>query len=171
MNRFPAMETACSVAFPPSTQYQREANMRHVTVYSILLAAIFLFSSATQGAGPVFDGNFWRACPDETKNFFVHGIMGGILLGQDRVIRYGLPDKAAQSVDADCQRVVVGVVNSLERQMESWDRDYFVKALDAFYSDPDHRSLDIRWAVMVVMLELHDAKPEEIEKAPPESSR
>ena len=139
--------------------------MKHATISMILLTTIFLFSSATQGADPVFDGNYWRACPDEVKSFFVHGVMGGILLGQDRVIRYGLPDNGDRSVDADCQRAVVGVVNGLERQIESWDRDRFVQALDTFYDDPDHRGLNIKWAVMVVMLEFHGAGTEDIDGA------
>ena len=131
--------------------------------------AIFIIviccTTAASGAENAYDGHYWRECPTEMKHLFVHGVMSGVLLGQDRVIRYGLADQAAQTVDPQCQQAVEGVVNSLERQIENWDRDRFLEAIDAFYSDPDHLDLNVRWAMMVVMLELHGAAPEDIQKA------
>jgi len=130
-----------------------------------IFTVVFCCTAAASGADNGFDGHYWRESPVEIKHLFVHGVMSGVLLGQDRVVRYGLADQSTQSVDPQCQRAVVGVVNTLERQIENWDRDRFLEALDAFYSDPDHLDLNVRWAVMVVMLELHGAAPEDIQKA------
>lgn len=130
-----------------------------------IVTAVFCCTAAARGADNGYDGHYWRKCPTETKHLFVHGVMSGVLLGQDRVIRYGLADQSTQAVDPQCQQAVVGVVNSLERQIENWDRDRFLEALDTFYSDPDHLDLNVRWAVMAVMLELHGAAPEDIQNA------
>jgi len=130
-----------------------------------IFIVVFCCTASASGADNGYDGHYWRKCPAEIKHLFVHGVMSGVLLGQDRVIRYGLEDQSTQTVDPQCQRTVVGLVNSLERQIETWDRNRFVEALDSFYKDPDHLDLNVRWAVMVVMLELHGAAPEDVQNA------
>lgn len=130
-----------------------------------MLAIAVCCAAAASRAENGYDGHYWRQCPLEAKQIFVHGVMSGVLLGQDRVIRYGLADRSSQSLDPQCHKAVVGVVNSLERQIENWDRDRFLEALDLFYEDPQHLDLDLRWAAMVVMLKLQGAAPEAIQGA------
>jgi hypothetical protein len=125
----------------------------------------FGIATTAGGADRPYDGHYWRKCPAEEKRLFVHAVMSGVLLGQDRVIRYGQADRGEKAVSPACQRAVVGVVNSLERQIERWDRNRFLEAMDHFYSDPDHLDLDLRWAVMVVMMKLQGAAAEDVQNA------
>jgi hypothetical protein len=92
--------------------------------------------------------------------------MEGVLLGQDRVIGYALLNNHTSIASPECQRGITGIVNTLERQIEKWDRTRFVEALDHFYDDADNRALTIKWAVRVVMLELHGAHLETLDGAP-----
>lgn len=126
---------------------------------------VLSIAATAGGASAPYDGHYWQRCSTEEKLLFVHGVMNGVLLGQDRVVRYGQADRGAKSMAPDCQRAVVGIVNTLERQIEQWDRKRFLEALDAFYEDPNHRDLNLRWAVMVVMLKLQGASPEDVQDA------
>jgi hypothetical protein len=89
--------------------------------------------------------------------------MGGILLGQDRLVRYATVNQGQSRFSIECQRALVGMANGLERQIENWDRERLVAALDQFFEDPGNRPLDVKWALLAVMLEMRDAPPEEIE--------
>ncbi len=134
--------------------------------FGIATVTLVLSIAATAGsASTPYDGHYWQRCSTEEKLLFVHGVMSGVLLGQDRVVRYGQADRGAKAMAPDCQRAVVSVVNALERQIERWDRKRFLEALDAFYKDPNHLDLDLRWAVMVVMLKLQGASPEDVQDA------
>jgi hypothetical protein len=119
-----------------------------------------------QNSDTVYDGHYWRQCRPDVKLLFVDGVMEGVLLGQDRVIGYALLTNNTSIASPECQRGITSIVNTLERQIEKWDRKRFVAALDHFYDDADNRSLTIKWAVRVVMLELHGAHQETIEDAP-----
>jgi len=141
--------------------------MKPTMFHAAILITIFLVPTTARTAETIYDGSYWRSSPLEVKRLYVQGVVGGVLLGQDRVVRYGLPDEGTQAVAPECHRAVVRIVNTLERQIENWDYNKMVEALDAFYSDPAHRALHIRWAVMVVMLEMQGASPEEIKDLPP----
>ena len=133
---------------------------------TIAMVTLTFSIAATVGeAESLYNGHYWRKCPTEEKFLFAHAVMSGVLLGQDRVIRYGQADRGAKAVPPECQRAVVGVVNALERQIERWDRNRFLEAMDGFYDDPDHLDLDLRWAVMVVMMKLQGASPEDVQDA------
>jgi hypothetical protein len=130
---------------------------------SIAMVTLFLsFAVIAEAADTAFDGHYWRTCSRDAKRLFVHGVMNGILLGQDRVVRYGQADQGAKALAPECERAVVGVANVLERQIGKWDRQRFLEALDTFYKDPAHLDLDLRWAVMVVMLKMSGADPQDI---------
>ena len=128
----------------------------------IAMVTLFLSIAAiAEAAATTFDGHYWQRCSADEKRLFVHGVMNGILLGQDRVVRYGQADQGAKALVPECQRAVVSVVNVLERQIGKWDRQHFLEALDTFYRDPDHLDLDLRWAVMVVMQKFSGTAPED----------
>jgi len=138
----------------------------------IVLAVMFLLSTTATagGADIVYDGHYWRKCSVEEKRLFIHGVMVGVLLGQDRVIRYGQADRGAKALSPACQHAVVGVVNTLERQIEKWDRNGVLRALDAFYDDSGHLDLNLKWAVMVAMAQLQGAAPENVQDATGQNS-
>ncbi len=136
--------------------------MNRIAFASAIVTALILFSSTAKGADTVYDGNYWQQCPPDVKHLFVNGVMGGVLIGQDRVAGHALMNNGPSAVSPDCNRAVVSVVNALERQIEKWDRNRFVEALDAFYEDPDNRILNVKWAVLVVMLEMRGAPQDEI---------
>ena len=136
--------------------------MNRIALAFAILTAFGLFSSTVLCAGTVYDGNYWQQCPPEVKHLFVRGVMSGVLVGQDRVVGYALMNKGPSSVSPECHQAVVRVVNTLERQIEKWDRNDFVEALDDFYDDPANRMLNVNWAVLVVMLEMRGAPQDEI---------
>ena len=138
--------------------------MNRNIVFLLTVLATLTASSAILPADTDFDGHFWETCPPQVKQFYVQGVLSGILLGQDRVVRYGLPDNGTSKLSPACHRAIVGVVNALERQIGRWDHNRLVGALDAFYRKPENRSLGLQWAVMVVMLEMHGAPPEDIQE-------
>ena len=130
---------------------------KHLRIAMVTL--LLSITAIAEAADTTFDGHFWRKCSADEKRLFVHGVMNGILLGQDRVVRYGQADQGTKALAPDCQRAVVGIANVLERQIGTWDQQRFLEALDTFYDDPEHLDLDLRWAVMVVMLKLSGAAP------------
>ena len=137
-----------------------------MTCKQLSIAMITLFFSIAviaEAAETVFDGHYWRKCSTDEKRLFVHGVMNGILLGQDRVVRYGQADQGAKALAPECQRAVVGIANVLERQIGKWDRQRFLEALDTFYKDTEHLDLNLRWAVMVVMQKLQGAAPDDVQ--------
>jgi len=139
-------------------------------IRSILISVIILIlmplTTLAQNGGTVYDGHYWQQCRPDVKHLLVHGVMEGVLLGQDRIIGYALLNKNTSIASPECQRAITGIVNTLERQIEKWDRNRFVEALDHFYNDADNRALLIKWAVRVVMLEMHGADQETFEDAP-----
>ena len=131
---------------------------------SIAMVTLFLsIAVIAEAADTAFDGHYWRKCSTDEKRLFVHGVMNGILLGQDRVVRYGQADQGAKTLAPECQRAVVGIANVLERQIGKWDRQRFLEALVIFYKDSEHLDLNLRWAVMVVMQKLQGAAPDEVQ--------
>lgn len=136
--------------------------MNRIAFASAMVTALLLFSATVQSAVTVHDGHYWQQCPPDVKHLFVNGVMGGVLVGQDRVVAYALMKKGPSAVSPECHRAVVSVVNALERQIEKWDRNRFVEALDNFYDDPDNLALTVKWAVLVVMLEMRGAPQDEI---------
>lgn len=136
--------------------------MHRTAFASAIVTVLILLSTTAQGTDAVYDGHYWQQCPPDVKHLFVNGVMGGVLVGQDRVVGHALMNKGPSAVSPECHRAVVSVVNSLERQIEKWDRNLFVKALDNFYNNPDNLDLNMKWAVLVVMLELRGAPQDEI---------
>lgn len=136
--------------------------MNRIAFAAAIVITFFLFSSTVQSAETVYDGNYWQQCPIEIKHLFVRGVMSGVLVGQDRVVAYALINKGPSTVSPECHRAVVRVVDTLERQIEKWDRNRFVEAMDDFYADTDNRMLNVHWAVLVVMLEMRGAPQDEI---------
>jgi hypothetical protein len=119
-----------------------------------LLLSFIALVSTLEGAQAPFDGTYWRACPLEVKRFYIQGAVSGILLGQDRMVQQGLPGEEASPLTPECHRAVVALADRLERQVAGWDAERLVAALDAFYADPDHLPLGVKWALMAVLLEL-----------------
>ena len=138
--------------------------MNRTAFASAIVTTLILFSTAVQGADTVYDGNYWQQCAPDVKHLFVDGVMGGILVGQDRVVGHALLNKGSSAVSPECQKAVISVVNSLERQIEKWDRIQFVGALDKFYEDSDNIGLTVKWAVLVVLLEMRGAPQDEIKE-------
>jgi len=136
--------------------------MNRIAFTAAIATTFILFSSTLLCADTVYDGNYWQQCPPEVKHLFVRGVMSGVLVGQDRVVGYALMKKGPSTVSPECHQAVVRVVNTLERQIEKWDRNVFVEALDDFYEDPDNRMLKVNWAVLVVMLEMRGAAQDEV---------
>jgi hypothetical protein len=139
-------------------------------IRSILISVIILIllplAAKAQNGETVYDGHYWQECRPDVKYLLVNCVMEGVLLGQDRVIGYALLNNHTSIASPECQRGITGIVNTLERQIEKWDRTRFVEALDHFYDDADNRALTIKWAVRVVMLELHGAHLETLDGAP-----
>ena len=140
--------------------------MNRLTKKGILFAAalILLSAAALRADDQAYDGIYWRACAPDVKRLFVHGVLGGVMLGQDRVAGSALMLKGSSGISPECHRSLIGMVNSLERQASAIDREHFVNALDTFYDVPENRSLDIKWGVLVVMLEMRDTPEEEIQE-------
>jgi hypothetical protein len=133
------------------------------TVLTCILVTVFvLFSATAHSADTAYDGIYWQQCTPDVKHLFVDGVMGGIMVGQDRVVGHALLNKGSSAVSPECQKAVISVVNSLERQIEQWDRSRFVEALDDFYEEPDNLGLTVKWAVLVVLLEMRGAPEDEI---------
>lgn len=136
--------------------------MNRTTFACAIVTTVFLISATVQGADTVYDGNYWQQCSPEVKHLFVDGVMSGVLVGQDRVAGHALLNKGSSTVTPECQKAVISVVNSLERQIEQWDRNRFVEALDDFYEESDNRGLTVKWGVLVVLLEMRGAPQDEI---------
>jgi hypothetical protein len=142
--------------------FEKGRSMNRIAFTSAVVITFFLLSPTVQSADAVYDGHYWQQCPPEVKHLFVRGVMSGVLVGQDRVVGYALMNKGPSTVSPECHRAVVRVVNTLERQIEKWDRNDFLEAMDDFYEDPDNRMLSVDWAVLVVMLEMRGAPQDEI---------
>lgn len=136
--------------------------MNRTTFACAIVTTVFLISATVQSADTVYDGNYWQQCSPEVKHLFVDGVMSGVLVGQDRVAGHALLNKGSSTVTPECQKAVISVVNSLERQIEQWDRNRFVEALDDFYEESDNRGLTVKWGVLVVLLEMRGAPQDEI---------
>lgn len=132
---------------------------------SILIIAAIVLIPGWCPAEPSFDGAFWQASSPEVKQFYLQGVISGILLGQDRVVRRGLPGVGPAPLAPECQAAVVRMVNALEREVGRWDAARLAAALDSFYQEPAHRPLGVRWALMTVLLEKGDL-PEKDRRQP-----
>ena len=130
----------------------------------MMITALLLTGATARCADTVYDGNFWITSPLPVKHLYVHGVLGGILLGQDRIVRYATVGRDESVFSPECQRALIGMANTLERQIENWDRDRLVEALDRFYKTPGNRPLNVKWAMMAVMLEMRGAPPEDIQE-------
>jgi hypothetical protein len=122
------------------------------------VAATFLSATFLPAAETPHDGAFWQASSSEAKQFYVNGVISGILFGQDRVVRRSLPGESQAPFAPECHRAAVGMVNSLEREIGQWDPAQVVAALDRFYEDPANRRIRVRWALMAVLLEMDGSK-------------
>jgi hypothetical protein len=127
--------------------------MRAKGWFSILIIATIALATGSCPAEPPFDGTFWQASSPEVKQFYLQGVISGILLGQDRVVRRGLPGVDPAPLAPECQAAVVRMVNALEREVARWDAARLAAALDSFYEEPANRPLGVRWALMAVLLE------------------
>ncbi|MGD9332503.1 MAG: hypothetical protein PVJ53_14410 [Desulfobacterales bacterium] len=137
--------------------------MERIVLTCVMASTLLLIGGPARSADTAYNGDFWIASPSTVKHLYVHGVMGGILLGQDRLVRYATVNQGQSRFSIECQRALVGMANGLERQIENWDRERLVAALDQFFEDPGNRPLDVKWALLAVMLEMRDAPPEEIE--------
>lgn len=123
----------------------------------IVLAAVSILGLSAPrlpAAETVYDGTFWQNASPAIKGFYVQGVLSGILLGQDRVLRQGLPGVGPAPLSPECRRDLTRIVNALERRIVRWDAGRLIQALDTFYEEPDHRGLGVRWALMAVVLEM-----------------
>ena len=139
--------------------------IRSISISVIILILLPLAAKAQSGE-TVYDGHYWQQCRPDVKHLLVNCVMEGVLLGQDRVIGHALLSKNTSIASPECQRGITGIVNTLERQIEKWDRNRFVEALDHFYDDADNRALTIKWAIRVVMLEMYGAHQQTLEGSP-----
>ena len=140
--------------------------MNRSILISFIILILMPLATMAQSGDIVYDGHYWQQCRPDVKHLLVNGVMEGVLLGQDRVIGYALLNKNTSITSPECQRGITGIVNTLERQIEKWDRNRFVDALDHFYDDADKRALGIKWAVRIVMLEMHGAHQQTLEDSP-----
>ena len=131
----------------------------------ILVVLIILGTVANVGADEVrFDGNFWNKSDRTVKEFFISGVLGGIIAGQDRVTASAMEGVEKGQVDMKCFAAISSLRNSLEADLEKIKVGQIVDGIDAFYSDSKNRSIKVKWAYLVVRQQIKGASEEEIKK-------
>ena len=132
----------------------------------ILLVVFIVFSTAAiaYGSEPKFDGNFWRQSDRTTKAFFTYGVLGGIRLGQDRVVSTVMQDMTNQTISSKCFQAVSSNVESLASDLKKITTDRIIAGMDQFYSDSRNRSISVKWGFLVVMQQLKGTPKEDIDK-------
>jgi hypothetical protein len=131
----------------------------------ILVAIIILGTVAYVGADEIrFDGNFWNKSDKTVKEFFISGILGGIIAGQDRVTASAMEGVEKGQVDMKCFAAISSLKNSLEADMGKIEVEQIVDGIDAFYSDLKNRSIKVKWAFLVVWQQIKGTPEEEIKK-------
>lgn len=129
----------------------------------ILVVLIILGTVAYVGADEIgFDGNFWNENDRTVKEFFVSGILGGIIAGQDRVMASAMEGVEKGQIEIKCFGAISSLKNSLESDMEKIKAGQIVDNMDVFYSDFKNRSIKIRWAFLVVWQQIRGTSEEEI---------
>lgn len=132
----------------------------------LILVAIIILGTVAYGAADEirFDGNFWNKSDRTVKDFFVSGILGGIIAGQDRVMASAMEGVEKGQVDLKCFAAVSSLKNSLEADMEEIEVGQIVDDMDEFYSDFKNRSIKVKWAFLVVRQQTKGTSDEEIKK-------
>ena len=111
-----------------------------------------------------FDGHFWCQTDDQTRSLFVYSFMSGVIQGQDRVARRLLMPAGQGEFRPECHKAVSKNANRLEAELTRLDRRQFISALHAFYDVPSNRSLELKWAVLVVMQQLKGNSSTDLER-------
>ena len=132
----------------------------------VFLAILIIFSLVTiaYGSETNFDGKFWRQSDRTTKELFTYGVMGGIELGQDRVISTVMQDMTNQIIGSKCFQSVTKNVDSLESDLKNITAEQIIAGIDQFYSDSRNRTVRVKWGFLVVMQQLKGTPREDIEK-------
>lgn len=132
----------------------------------LILVAIIIMGTVAYGAADEirFDGNFWNKSDRIVKDFFISGILGGIIAGQDRVTASAMEGVEKGQVDLKCFAAVSSLKNSLEADMEKLEAGQIVDNMDEFFSDSKNRSIKVKWAYLVVMQQIKGTSEEEIKK-------
>ena len=129
----------------------------------ILIALIILGSVTHVGADEIrFDGNFWNKSDGTVKEFFISGILGGIIAGQDRVMASAMEGVENGQIDMKCFAAMSSLKNSLEADMEKIEVGQIVDGMDEFFSDFKNRSIKVKWAYLVVRQQIKGTSEEEI---------
>ena len=131
----------------------------------MLVVLIILGTVANVGAEELrFDGNFWNKSDRTVKEFFISGVLGGIIAGQDRVTASAMEGVEKGQVDLKCFAAISSLKNSLEADLEKIKVGQIVDGIDAFYSDSKNRSIKVKWAFPVVWQQTKGTSEEEINK-------
>jgi len=131
----------------------------------ILVVLIILGTVANVGADEVrFDGDFWNKSDRTVKDFFISGVLGGIIAGQDRVTASAMEGVEKGQVDLKCFAAISSLKNSLGADLEKIKVGQIVDGIDAFYSDSKNRSIEVKWAFLVVRQQTKGTSEEEIKK-------
>ena len=119
---------------------------------TIILVSLMMMGTLAYGAADEirFDGNFWNKSDRTVKEFFISGILGGIIAGQDRVTASAMEGVEKGQVDIKCFAAISSLKNSLEADLEKIKVGQIVDGIDAFYSDFKNRSIKVKWAFLVV---------------------
>jgi hypothetical protein len=132
----------------------------------LILVAIIILGTVAYGAADEirFDGNFWNKSDRTVKDFFVSGILGGIIAGQDRVTTSAMEGVEKGQVDIKCFAAISSLKNSLEADLEKIKVGQIVGGIDAFYSDFKNRSIKVKWAFLVVWQQTKGTSEEDVKK-------
>jgi hypothetical protein len=85
----------------------------------ILVVLIILGTVAYVSADELkFDGNFWNKSDRTVKQFFISGILGGIIAGQDRVMASAMEGVENGQIDMKCFAAISSLKSLLETDME-----------------------------------------------------
>ena len=132
----------------------------------LILVAIIILGTVAYGAADEirFDGNFWNKSDRTVKDFFVSGILGGIIAGQDRVTASAMEGVEKGQVDIKCFAAISSLKNSLEADLEKIEVGQIVDSMDDFFSDSKNRPIKVKWAFLVVMQQIKGTSEAEIRK-------
>lgn len=109
-----------------------------------------------------FDGHFWRRSDDQTRQLLLYSYMSGVVQGQDRVAQQLLIKSSDGGFQPECHKAAIQNLNRLEAELAQWDRNLFMRTLDAFYAVRKNRTLELKWALVLVMQQLKGAAAEEL---------
>jgi hypothetical protein len=133
---------------------------------TIILVSLMMMGTVAYGAADDirFDGDFWNKSDRTVKQFFISGILGGIIAGQDRVMASAMEGVENGQIDMKCFAAISSLKSLLEADMEKIEVGQIVDGMDEFFSDFKNKSIKVKWAYLVVRQQIKGTSEEEIKK-------